>query len=198
MSGPIISEDMAELASAGQIRPALFLRVASTPVIRAWTGVSTFPVPEDSVETDENAVYRGVGLITNFPVVEALINGVAQRMEVGLSGVDAEALALFQGDKTDLIGRVANFGMMFLGPDEQPACSMWWYRRGIVDRRIIRRRNGSRYFGLSIGTGRTDRRRPHLSFWIDQEHQKQYPGDLGLSRLPLHQNRTRKWPRWSS
>lgn len=188
-------------AGRRRVRPAVFLRIASDPVTRAWSGVGGFDVPADPVET-EGGRYLGVGWLRNIPVMEALINGAAESVTFTLSGVDARTLELVDAT-TDLRGVRANVGLMFFGPRFERTAIRWW-RRYRVDMVASRETARSLLDGgaavessvsLTLGSARTSRRRSQPSTWTHVEQQRLHPGDLGCAGVSrLTTDATRPWP----
>lgn len=191
------------LPEAGRrhVRPALFLRIASDPVVRAWSGVGGHVVAPDAVEI-EGGRYLGVGWLRNIPVMDALINGAAESVTFTLSGVDARILELVDGVE-DLRGVRANLGLMFHGVRFQRG-QLWWFRRYRVD--MV----GSREVALpptaggaavemsvslTLGSARTSRRLSQPSTWTHVEQTRLHPGDLGCANVGrLTADATRPWP----
>ncbi len=179
----------------GVCKPAFFLRIASPTPVRCWTGVGRRTVPEDAVEDDDTAPYIGLR-VTQIPMIEAIVNGQAQRTVFTLNGVSSAVVAMTEADSAGVRNSVANFGVRFYGSDEQPIGAVWWVRQGIADLVPITRTPMQRTVGVSIGWGYTQRRRPQLSFFTKQDQQRRSPDDLFCNRTPAYQNKTRKWPLW--
>jgi hypothetical protein len=191
------------LPEAGRrhVRPALFLRIATDPVTRAWSGVGGYAVAADAVET-EGGRYLGVGWLRNIPVMEALLNGAAESVTFTLSGVDGRILDLVDGVQ-DLRGVRANLGLMFFGGRYQRGPIYWWrrYRVDMVGSREVAlpiNDGGSAVeasVSLTLGSARTSRRLSQPSTWTHVEQQRLHPGDLGCANVSrLTADATRPWP----
>ena len=194
---------MSAIVEAGRrhVRPALFLRIAADPVIRAWSGIGGCVIPADAVDV-EGGRYLGVGWLRNIPVMEALINGAAESVTFTLSGVDPRTLELVDGSE-DLRGVRANLGLMFMGPRYQRGAVRWWrrYRVDMVGTRevALAAADGGPAVefsvALTLGSARTSRRMSQPSTWTHVEQQRLHPGDLGCANVSrLGADATRRWP----
>lgn len=194
---------MTGIVEAGRrhVRPALFLRIAADPVIRAWSGIGGCVLPPDPIET-EGGRYLGVGWLRNIPVMEALINGAAESVTFTLSGVDPRTLELVDGAE-DLRGVRANLGLMFMGPRYQRGAVRWWrrYRVDMVGTREVAlppTEGGPAVefsVSLTLGSARTSRRLSQPSTWTHAEQSRLHPGDLGCANVSrLTADATRPWP----
>jgi hypothetical protein len=65
----------------------IFLQIDCDPALRVWMGVNDIPVGFDSI-TGNGIVFLGGGRLLNVPTLEVLVNGQADSVEFGLSGVD--------------------------------------------------------------------------------------------------------------
>lgn len=188
-------------AGRRHVRPALFLRIASDPPARAWSGIGGHVLPPDAVET-EGGRYLGVGWLRNIPVMEALINGAAESVTFTLSGVDQRTLDLLDGVE-DLRGVRANLGLMFFAPGYTRQPVRWWrrYRVDMIGSRetalpVVE--SGAAVessLSLTLGSARTSRRVSQPSTWTHAEQSRLHPGDLGCALVSrLTQDATRPWP----
>lgn len=185
-----------------RVAAAVFLRIATDPVARCWSGVGGFRLPADAVET-EGGRYLGCGWMKNLPALEILLNGAAESVTFSLSGVDDRTVALVDG-VDDVRGVRANLGLMFYGPRYQRR-PVRWFRRFRVD--MV----GTRELGLSpaeggadamefgvsltLGSARTSRRRGRPATWTHAAQQRLHPGDNGMALVArLGGDATRPWP----
>lgn len=198
-----ISEAAALAAASGGVRPVMLLRIAGNPIARAWSGVGNLQIPVDVVETDADALYRGVGALLDWPQMEVLLNGEAGRLTFGMSGVDAVVQALFEDDLTDLEGAAVNVGVAFLDEDWQLVAPPLWIIEGEVEDGVTdQSRSGDtmvRGIELNVIYGSKDRRRPLLANWSPQDQELRSPGDKFCERTPLYnEGVTVSWPRFGS
>lgn len=145
------------------LRASYLLRIDTPTPVCAWTGVGEIVVGGEP--------YLGLGLLPEVPSFQSLINGVAARVELSLSGVDIEVMSLANGEANDVRGREVKVGLLFLDTDFQPIGSPFWigpdYRADVLTTDSV----SSPDFGrvrtvtLSIGSITTGRRRPPLNYW---------------------------------
>lgn len=196
--GPIDGATATALAKR-LAKAAVFLRIASDPPCRAWSGIGDYPVPADAVETTNDAIYKGVGLLGPLPRLDALVNGRASRVSFSLSGVSTQVLALADADWLASQNCDVDIGIVALDAGYQPAGDVAWIRHGTADQLTIKRQPSSRGIALSVGFGNTDRRRAPLNYWTDWEQQRLSPGDLFCQRVPIYDVGTSvRWPNWGS
>lgn len=185
-----------------RVRAAVFLRIATNPVARAWSGVGGFALPADAVETDGGR-YLGVGWMQNLPALEVLLNGAAESVTFTLSGVDDRTVALV--DATDGVrGVAAHLGVMFYGP-RWTRTPVQWFRRWRVDmvgtREIAVTSDDmdaealSMSASVTLGSSRTSRRVGQPALWTHAEQNRLHPGDNSLSLVGrMTADATRPWP----
>lgn len=193
----------AELAAlaADVVNIGVFFRLDTTPIVRLWLGFGDIK-PGVNVLDATGATYQGFGALQNIPAVKQLLNGAAERIEIGLSGVSGGVLAIASGDDADAVkGKSAavGFALMdsrwallgavhwcalytadYLSIDQQPADAMSPIKRTIT---------------LSCGSRFTGRRRPSFAYWSDQDQQARHPGDLLCSLVRNYAHGFNKtWP----
>lgn len=192
------------LAAVGRRRvaAAVFLRIGTDPVARAWSGVGGFTLPPDAVET-EGGRYLGCGWMQNLPAIEVLLNGAAESVTFNVSGVDDRTVALVDG-ANGVRGVPAHLGVMFYGP-RWKRTPVQWFRRWRVDmvgsREIAVSSDGmdaeavSMSVSLTLGSERTSRRVGQPALWTHAEQQRLHPGDNSMSLVGrLSADATRPWP----
>lgn len=196
---PSFDEAAAVQLAGGIVRPALFLRLETPSVVRAWSGIGDFEVPADAVEAAP-AIYKGVGELLNWPAVQQLVNGSAERIEFAVSGVTTRVMALADEEANDVRGASALIGFVALGADWQPLTPTAWLWEGEAD--VVRGQRSSaedgsavRTITLSVGSVMTGRRRARLAFWTDVEQRRRSPTDRFCDRVALYsQGTTKGWP----
>lgn len=188
-------------AGRRHVRPAIFLRLATDPVTRAWSGLGGFVLPPDAVET-EGGRYLGVGWLQNIPAMDALINGAAESVVFSLSGVDQRTMDLVDV-VDDLRGIRAHLGLMFHAPGYRRG-PVRWFRRYRID--MVGSREDAlpvtespsavqTTVSLTLGSARTNRRVSQPSSWTHAEQTWLFPGDLGCALVSrLSGDATRPWP----
>ncbi len=200
-----ISEDAALETQKQGCRPVVLFRMTGPDIIRAWTGVGDydpfgpFETKTDDIEIDAGAIYKGVGQVASIPVLENLINGVAARLELGVSGVDMAILVQAQAAVSEIAGETVNIGLQFLGADEQPVAAPFWPLEGTADELTSDWSLALRKLGLSVGFGETDRRRPRFSFYSASDQTAISPTDDFCAQVARYDpGSTTTWPKWTS
>ncbi|MBX3480080.1 MAG: hypothetical protein KF842_06745 [Caulobacter sp.] len=192
-----ITEAAAAAASAGGVKPAMFLRIAADPIIRAWSGVGDFRLSADTIETEDGAIYKGVGRLAEWPAFDVLFNGEAGRLSITMSGVDAALQDLAEDSAADIDQAACHLGVLFLDERDQPIAAPLWVVEGEMEDLETDRRAGLRTVTVTIGYGPLDRRRPLLGYWSPADQEARSPGDLFCSRTPLYAEGSEvTWPRW--
>lgn len=194
----------AELAAARSdaANIGVFFRLETDPVVRVWAGVGDIAAPADAYDVS-GATYSGLGQLANIPTVDALINGLAQRVTFTMSGVSPGIVASAL-EESDLVnGKRAALGICFFGSDWQMLSpSIRWLWRGFADYTTADQRaerSGAvpqmiRTIGLSVGTLFTGRRRRGLSYLTDHDQQARSPGDKICERTMLYNQVVKNWP----
>ena len=181
------------------IRVSFFMRIDTVTPVRAWAGVGDFVLPVDAIETD-GGTYKGVGLINDMPSFQQLVNGVAQRVDFSLSGVDARIAALADEDAAEVRSKRVNVGLQFLDEEWQPLAGIIWVWEGEAD--VIKKASVStpdfqrfNTVTLSVGSLTTGRRRPVLSSFTGPQQRRRSPDDAFCDRTGLYsQGSEIKWP----
>lgn len=168
-------------------RESYLLRIACDPPMRAWSGIGDLPVPADAIDLS-GATYTGVGEVLGLPNVRQLINGVAERLEFQLSGVDAETLRLVKEDAPSVKGATCRIGSVLFDEDWQLVGGVEWEWLGRADVITINSQpNGrggrQRSIALSVGSYDTGRSRAGLTFFTDAEQRRRSSDDAFFSHI---------------
>lgn len=175
MAAPTWSDAALAQLAGGNVRAAIFLRVDVQPTpLRMWAGIGDFAVAADLVETEDGAIYSGMGELMSLPQVSQLINGLAERVEFKVAGTFIDArIAQMASEEAGLILRAeTNLGFLVLDKDQQVMSPMAWLWSGEADSLMIDRDDGAkgqviRTLTLSVGSVMTGRRRPTPEYWTD-------------------------------
>lgn len=196
-----IPESLARASTRGTVRPAFFLRLDSSPVTRAWSGVGRRFLPADAIETVNGAPYSGCGFLSNIPEMEALFRGESTSISFTLSGVDARALALVDDAAADIEGIGAHFGFAFLDRDWALATEVYWDFDGEVDTCAWSDAPGNedsvrtRSVTLNLVGGWSDRRFRLLQMWTATDQALRDPTDTAMKHVALLEaGATADWP----
>lgn len=193
---PAFTGDAAAAIASDSCRLAIFWRLASDPPARFWSGPGAYELPPDTVET-EGGAYVGGGRIGELPVISQLINGVAERVEFALSGVDAVIFAQFDAESEQLCEKEVRLGIVVLDADWQPVSDCFWLWTAVSDSTDCDWAGGQRVISLSAGSAMTGRARSALVFYSDAHQQRRSPGDRFCERTQRYRlGSVKAWPRF--
>jgi hypothetical protein len=176
----------------------LFFRLATTPLVAVWLGAGPVKVGANVLDPT-GQMYQGMGQLPNIPAFKSLLNGQAERIDIGLSGVDDDVFALAAGDSGEVRGKAASIGIGFFDPRLPTASGfkspvpmlgpVHWIRRGVVDQMTVSRAPAkspgdvtTQAISISIGSITTGRRRARYSYWSPQDQEARSPGDRFCER----------------
>lgn len=193
-------EVLAKITS-GAVQLDALLYIQSTPnPVRCWTGVGPLAIPADTVDED-GGTYLGLGRLVGLPALSQLINGVAERVEFVLSGVDQEMLRLADQDAEGLRAASAFVGLAIFDENWAVMDSIFWLWNGEADTPKLSRQPGEggsgavRQISLSVGTAMTGRKRAGLSYFSGVDQRRRVPTDAFCDRANLYPpTSTIRWP----
>lgn len=163
----------------GSRRSYLF-RLDSTPPVWLWTGHGDLVTPADFVDPT-GATWNGAGGLVALPALKALINGVADRVQFTLSGVDPDTLRLAVEDKESVNRAECRLGYVEFNADWSLDGGPTWEWVGIADTITIENRSGdgirTRAIHLSVASADTFRSNPRFNFWTDAAQRLRSPTD---------------------
>jgi hypothetical protein len=191
----------AQLAG-GTVKPAILFRMATDPVVRLWGGAGDLAMGEDLIEDTEGAIYTGMGELLSLPQVNALVNGLAERVEFQLSGaaISGEIAAIAGTEAADIRGAVVHLGFMVFGADMQQLSPTAWLWDGVADSLKVSRQGDdqggvSRAIGLSVGSLLTGRQRANLGYFSDADQRRRSSDDAYCSLVKTYSaGSTKNWP----
>lgn len=162
-------------------------RLACDPPLRVWSGIGDFDIPSDAIEPG-GATYLGGAELINFPNLRQLMNGTAERVQVSVSGVDADTMRLLAEDAPSVTGAVAHFGTLLLDDDNQPVGTVDWegmLRADVIEGSGSPDGNGgrTRNISLSLGSMDTGRSRAGYTFFTDSDQRRRSPDDAFFSNI---------------
>lgn len=181
------------------INVSQLLYVDSDTPIRAWSGYGVLtlgPWGADATGGD----YLGLGVMVDIPQLQQSVGGVAQRIELSLSGVDAEVSRLADEGAAEIRAKTTVVGLLFMDENFQPLASPLAFWTGESD--SIRSESVSdadgvkvRTIALSVGSVTTGRRRPQYNYYTRAQQRAISPTDAGCDRVALYSSdREIKWP----
>ncbi len=182
----------------------LFFRLASSPPLTLWFGVSDVQarIPDLDVA---GTVYKGAGLINDIPDnLEVLINGSADRADWSINGIPASLTANLAADAPSVVGLRADFAIAALDERWQiigEPISIWV---GTADFWAEAQPPHSdattpklRQLTLSTMTGDTTRSLPFFATWTNADQQKISATDTFCERVPRYYSGLQiTWPRF--
>lgn len=181
------------------INVSWLLYIDSDEPVRAWSGVGRLPLAAwgaDEVGGD----YLGLGVLVDVPSLQQLVNGVAQRLEIGLSGVDAQISELANDGASEIRARSTVIGMLFMDDHWQPLAAplaVWFGEADAIrsDRQSSPNGEQTRSITLSAGSTTTGRRRPRYSYYTRAQQRARSSDDAFCDRVSLMTtDRELKWP----
>lgn len=162
-------------AMRGSHALGIFFNLDTDPGLHLWTGVNDMPAGIDGVDPD-GTVYLGGGQLLNVPTLQILINGKADDVEFGLSGVDPQTAQAIIDELPPVRGKDLRIGLMVLDQYYQPIRDIIQVWTGVashtsdgmapvtgVDPRTMT-------LSLAVVSGSGTRSRPALVTWTP-EHQ---------------------------
>ncbi|MES2034819.1 MAG: hypothetical protein V4466_11625 [Pseudomonadota bacterium] len=187
--------------AGGTVSPAILFRCATDPLMRLWAGAGDLAIGADNIETEDAAVYTGMGELLSAPQVNALVNGLAERVEFSLSGaaVSGEVAAIASTEADDIRDVAVNLGFFVFGPDGQQLTPTLWLWDGLSDSlKVSRQASGAdvtRAIALSVGSLLTGRQRPELAYFSPYDQRRRSPDDAFCDHVPSYQQgTTKRWP----
>lgn len=187
----------------GSHQLGIFLRLDTDPPVRLWLGINDIEAGIYSVDPTTQERYLGAGRLAGIPNLEAALNGVADRVEIQLSGVDPDTADLAEWDEVDVRGKAFHIAITTLDDHYQPMSApipVMTGRASFVsckDVAVSGPVNNSVTISLSVGFGITTRDRSAMSLWSPAHQRALYPTDAfcdGVSRL--ERGVAPAWPRF--
>lgn len=196
-----VPENVVE-ALRGDHQLGIFVHAAFDPPLRLWFGVNDVPVGIESVDPN-GAVYRGGGTLQGVPELEVIVNGIADRVEFSLSGIDPDAMAKWDISDFDVRGKPIYVGITTLDEYHQPMSPiipLWDGHASFVRETmppVGDGENQSVTLTLSVGGGNTTRARHSAVLWSAPHHRSEYPTDAFCDNVArLARGVAPSWPRF--
>jgi hypothetical protein len=177
-------------------RESYIFRIETDDPATFWSGDGNLLLPADDVLPADTLV-PGAGQLVSIPDLEALINGKAQRLDVTLSGVSADTVALAADEAPQVPGAPVWIGRVRFDAAWQIA-SVEWEWSGEGRKLSVSSQDGdggrSRSLILSVAAGDTRRRRAPVAYFTAADQQREFPTDTFFSHVAgISAGSTRRW-----
>lgn len=197
----MLPEQAKAMSAMGAPRYSLFflMRLQTGEVVRAWLGVGDYALPGDDVDTT-GGVFKGIGMVGDFPALRQLVGGLAERVEFSLNGAEDTVFRLAAVEMDDVIGAEIYVGIIFFDQHWQAADAVAWLWEGTADVPSVHRSSNeegeiTRTVTLSVGTPFTDRVRAALGYMTPEDQRRRSPDDAFCDRVPAYDlGSTIQWP----
>lgn len=177
-------------------RESLVFRIGTPDAALFWSGHTDLFLPADDV-LPEDAIALGGGDLISIPDLDQLINGVAQRLEITLSGVSERTVALAQEVAPDVPGASVDIGMVRFGADWQPTGVTWEWSgeaRGLGVGSQPSDKGRTRTLTLTIAAGDTTRSRAPIAYFTDPDQRRRSSDDAVFDHVAgISQGTSRRW-----
>lgn len=163
----------------------VLVRIDTPDPARLWTGSGPLYIPADAIEPQDGALYLGGGeLVDGLGDIEQLINGTAARIDITVSGVSAETMALWLQEKGSTQGARCDIGVVEFD-DLWQIVAVTWVQQYTIDKPGLSRGDGTRTITLSMGTDDTGRSRSLFSYWTPADQARRSADDRIFDQVPL-------------
>ena len=178
-------------------RESFIFRLETDEPAMFWTGHGDLLLPADDVLAAPTLALGG-GDLVNLPDLEQLINGIAQRVEVRLSGVSQRTAVLAAGEAAQVAGAAAYIGRVEFDEAWQQAGPVEWEWTGEGRKLAVAGDDGEdgrmRTLTLTLAAGDTTRSRAPLSFFTDADQRRDFPTDSVFSHVAgINAGTSRRW-----
>lgn len=167
-------------------RESILAYIACEDPALLWSGVGPLPVPADIVIPEPMIALGGDGLVS-VPDFQQLINGIAERVEFVVSGVDEETVRLALDDAPTVTGAPVHIGTVQFDEHWQILAIEWeatFEARSLsVSRPAMSGGKAVRSLSLTIVAGDTRRSRAPNSFFTDADQRRKSPDDSFFSHV---------------
>jgi hypothetical protein len=192
-------------ALRGSHQLGVFMRLDTDPPRRVWLGINDIPGRIDGIDPETDEVYIGGGVLREVPNLEACINGIADRAEFQISGIDPVSAAQQDVEAFSAAARGKDFhvGITTLDDKYQPMSTIIPLMTGRASFAaesmpvVQGTDNPTVSMALSVGFGITTRDRQSQVLWSAPHHRAIYPDDAfcdGTTRL--ERGVAPDWPRF--
>jgi hypothetical protein len=200
---PYLNDDIVR-ALRGPLNLGIFFRLGTQPALRLWLGVNHSPPIGIPALDPEGTTYVGAGALLSVPELETLLNGIADRVEFSISGLDASVTDNVNSENAKVLGAPVHVGIAALDERYQPKSQIvpvwvgtadYWTEAAPVISDPMR--PATRTLSLVASSGDTARARPRLVSFTDAAQKLLYPSDRFFERVARYvQAYVVSWPRF--
>lgn len=178
-------------------RESYVFRIATDDPALFWTGHGDLYLPADDV-LPAPTIALGGGQLVSLPELEQLINGVAQRIDVVLSGVNDRTVAFAQEESAQVPGAAVHIGRVNFDEAWQVVGAVEWEWTGEARTLSIGSEDGAdgrqRTLTLRVAAGDTKRSRAPLAFFTDADQRRRFADDDFFSHVgAINAGTSRRW-----
>lgn len=177
-------------------RESYVFRIETDDPATFWSGHGPLLLPADSV-LPTDTIIPGAGELVNIPDLEMLINGKAQRLDITLSGVSPETIALATDEAPQVPNAPVWIGRVEFDQAWQVTAVEWEWSGEGRSLSVSSQDNAggrTRSIMLSVAAGDTRRRRAPNAFFTDADQRRDFPTDTVFSHVAgISAGITRKW-----
>lgn len=195
----------AELSAleSGAVQIGVFFRLDTDNVTRLWLGMGKCDGGINVVDT-RGELYYGAGELVDVPAFQQLINGAAEVITFGLSGVTPEIVALAARSAQRVRGRRCLIGVVIQDSDWQPLGAIHWGSLSYADFISLTQQPQDnpqqpilRGASLTVSSAFSARRRARFSYFTKQDQRLRSPSDGFCDRSSTYSRLVNKtWPRF--
>lgn len=178
-------------------RESYVVYVACDPPAVFWLGHGRLPLAVDAV-IPSPVVALGAGHIINIPDFQELINGTAERPQLGFSGVSDETVDLALGEASEVRGAPVWLGLISFDADWQQDGPIEWQQMFTLREMSVSRQNqagvAEQTINITLVSGETARSKAPNNFFTDADQRRKYPTDAIFSHVAgISQGTSRRW-----
>jgi hypothetical protein len=167
-------------------RRAIVWRLAADPVAALWSGLGWLDTPPDDLDPNGRR-FIGAGALLQVPELKQMMNGLADRVDFSISGVNAQTLRLALEDRDTIAGAALAVGHVTFDRNWQIEGSPVWTWRGVADVLSIDSQSmdagRERTITLSVASADTARSNPGLTWFTDADQRRRSPDDAIFDRV---------------
>jgi len=178
-------------------RESYVFRIETEEPAMLWEGFGDLLLPADGLILLTPEIALGGGAIVNLPDFDQLLNGVAQRLDVTLSGISPSTLIYAQEEAPQVPGAPVWIGRVEFDSDWQVIGAVNWEWQGEGRSLVVDRQDGeppTRTLTLSVAAGDTTRSRSPSAYFTDSDQRRRHPTDAVFSHVgKINAGTSRRW-----